>query len=88
MLSYHITQILDYDKFSFQWFQILIFPLLTISGRKYDEKGRLIQWWDSSVIKNFKKIADCIRAQYSSYKIYGRHVSLGSTPYFEYKCPI
>ena len=44
-------------------------------GRKYDKTGRLVQWWEKSSILKFKKVADCIRNQYSSYKLYGRHVS-------------
>jgi len=44
-------------------------------GRKYDGDGRLHQWWDAMDIKKFERRADCIRKQYSSYSIYGKHMN-------------
>ncbi|XP_065061468.1 endothelin-converting enzyme homolog [Rhopilema esculentum] len=44
-------------------------------GRKFDKYGRLVQWWNSKDIKAFEKEANCIRNQYSSYSIYGKHMN-------------
>eukprot|EP00112_Aurelia_sp_Birch-Aquarium-sp1_P007550 Seg1823.4 transcript_id=Seg1823.4/GoldUCD/mRNA.D3Y31 product="Endothelin-converting enzyme 2" protein_id=Seg1823.4/GoldUCD/D3Y31 len=44
-------------------------------GRKYDKNGKLVQWWKAEDIKKFEKKANCIRKQYSSYTIYGKHMN-------------
>ncbi|CAG7731662.1 unnamed protein product [Allacma fusca] len=40
-------------------------------GREYDKFGNLNQWWNNETINKFKKQAECIVNQYSSFKIDG-----------------
>eukprot|EP00794_Sanderia_malayensis_P015453 gene15453-17037_t len=44
-------------------------------GRKFNKDGRLVQWWDKSVIKQYQHVADCIIKQYSHFAIFGRHMN-------------
>ncbi|XP_064642205.1 neprilysin-1-like [Lineus longissimus] len=38
-------------------------------GRQTDKDGNLVPWWTPSAVENFKKKAQCIIDQYSSYKV-------------------
>ena len=39
------------------------------SGREYDEKGILNQWWDQKTIDDFNKASECIVNQYSKFNV-------------------
>ncbi|CAG8439767.1 12094_t:CDS:10 [Ambispora leptoticha] len=39
------------------------------SGRQYDEKGRLTQWWSNATIEAFNNQTQCFVKQYSNYTI-------------------
>ena len=39
-------------------------------GSKYDEKGRLAQWWTPSDVKAFEAATNALVAQYDAYKIF------------------
>jgi endothelin-converting enzyme len=41
------------------------------SGSKYDETGRLADWWDNKTVSNFKTRADCFVEQYSKFVLPG-----------------
>lgn len=36
-------------------------------GRQFDKNGNLKQWWNDATIQRFRKRAQCIIDQYSSY---------------------
>lgn len=38
-----------------------------ISGRLYDKRGNIRQWWDNVTIEKFESKAQCIEDQYSAY---------------------
>ncbi|XP_053378445.1 neprilysin-like [Mercenaria mercenaria] len=38
-------------------------------GRQYDKNGNLKEWWDTSIIDNFKEKAQCIVDQYSQFVV-------------------
>ncbi|CAG5037602.1 unnamed protein product [Parnassius apollo] len=44
-------------------------------GREYDRFGNLNQWWNNATIARFKKRAECIQKQYSTYKMDGLHLN-------------
>lgn len=39
------------------------------SGRKFDPKGRLQEWWEPEVAEKFEVQANCLRDQYSNYEV-------------------
>lgn len=42
---------------------------LLCSGRQFDKQGNLKQWWNNRTIAEFRKAAQCIVDQYSSYTL-------------------
>jgi endothelin-converting enzyme/putative endopeptidase len=38
------------------------------SGRKFDSKGEMREWWEPAVAERFEKQADCLREQYSKFE--------------------
>jgi predicted metalloendopeptidase len=44
-------------------------------GRRYDEKGRLKDWWTANVTAEYSARAKCIGDYYSTYKVYGKPVN-------------
>ncbi|XP_023930213.1 neprilysin isoform X2 [Lingula anatina] len=38
-------------------------------GRQFDKDGNLVQWWDQTVVDNFKKKTLCIIQQYGNYTV-------------------
>ena len=44
-------------------------------GRKYDGQGNLRDWWTSSDMENFAKLAKRVEDQYSSFSIDGQHLN-------------
>ncbi|MBB5987069.1 M13 family metallopeptidase [Sphingobium lignivorans] len=45
-------------------------------GAKYDENGRLVQWWTEQDVKNFKALTDKLVKQYDAYEpLPGEHVN-------------
>jgi len=43
-------------------------------GRRYDQNGRLHNWWSSKDVVAFKKRADCLKIYYSDFSIDGKPV--------------
>jgi putative endopeptidase len=39
------------------------------TGRKFDPKGRMQEWWEPAVAEKFETQANCLRAQYSAYEV-------------------
>ena len=39
------------------------------SGRQYDKKGNLQQWWNNQTIKAYRTLINCFVEQYGNYKI-------------------
>jgi endothelin-converting enzyme/putative endopeptidase len=39
------------------------------SGRKFDPKGRMVEWWEPEVAEKFEQAAECIATQYDGYEI-------------------
>jgi endothelin-converting enzyme/putative endopeptidase len=39
------------------------------TGRKFDPKGRMVEWWEPEVAEKFERAAECIEAQYDGYEI-------------------
>ncbi|CAL8073379.1 unnamed protein product [Orchesella dallaii] len=44
-------------------------------GRQFDSEGNLKEWWDNDTIASFRKQAQCIIDQYSSYKLDGHRIN-------------
>ena len=49
--------------------QISTYCLCYIIGRQYDKHGNLQEWWEPSIIDNFKEKAKCIVDQYSNFVV-------------------
>jgi len=45
------------------------------SGRKFDSKGKLRDWWTSNDAKKYNSEAEKIIKQYSDFKLYGKNVN-------------
>ena len=45
------------------------------SGREYDKRGMMIQWWNNKTIEDFEKASECMVEQYSKYKIEGEFLN-------------
>lgn len=43
-------------------------------GRRYDEHGRLHNWWTPTDVVHFKQRADCLKIFYSDYTVDGKNV--------------
>ena len=43
-------------------------------GRRYDQNGRLHNWWAPTDVVAFKKRADCLKIYYSSFTVGGHNV--------------
>ena len=39
------------------------------SGRKFDPKGRMVEWWEPSVAEQFEEAAECMVEQYNGYEV-------------------
>lgn len=39
------------------------------SGRKFDPKGRMVEWWEPEASAAFEERSECIRDQYSGYEV-------------------
>lgn len=53
----------------------ILIKLSVDTGREYDERGNLHQWWNNKTIDKFKKQAECIEKQYSKYQIDGKSIN-------------
>ena len=54
---------------------LYIIYLYFLSGRQYDKRGNVRQWWSDTDIEKFKQAAQCFIDQYSNYTIAGTNVS-------------
>ena len=46
------------------------------SGSRYDEDGRLDEWWDAATLARFRAKTRCVAAQFGAYTdVYGEHVN-------------
>ena len=57
-----------------QYYVKLVF--ICLSGRQYNDKGKLEEWWDPLTVSSFNKTANCMIDQYDSYNVDGISVSL------------
>jgi predicted metalloendopeptidase len=46
-----------------------------LQGSRFDEQGRMKQWWDSSVVSAYDSKKTCFEDVYSTYVIEGDHVN-------------
>ena len=49
-----------------------MFLLYIYTGRQFDERGNLENWWTDSTLTKFKDKTKCIVKQYGDYKQIGR----------------
>ncbi|EKX51779.1 hypothetical protein GUITHDRAFT_65658 [Guillardia theta CCMP2712] len=45
------------------------------SGREYDERGSLHDWWDKETVEKFKERSSCVARLFDSYSVAYRHVN-------------
>jgi hypothetical protein len=60
------------------YYQFKIIDLLIpFSGKQFDKKGNLIQWWDVKSLEEYNKRVECLIHQYDKFHIpkIGQYVS-------------
>ena len=56
---------------------LTVWHVLVLSGRQYDGRGRLRDWWDPMTAEMFNETTPCMRDQYDHYKIGNMTVGSG-----------
>ena len=49
---------------------VLSLLLVKFEGRRYDEHGNLVDWWQPSSVNEFNNRTECLVKKYSSYRFH------------------